>query len=326
MTGYSDKPWLDSYKLGPFDLLRTMEPYPNVPLFSFLDDTASRFSQRSACLYEGRKITWSELKLYVDKLATALDDLGVKKGDKVATILPTCPQFVISEYAIQKTGAVHVPCSVLHKGPDLIYEVGESGANKIICLDTSLDIVNSIKDQTRLDTVIVTAVGDFSASEPELEEVPGTYQMRNLISMYDAEPPSVEIDPQEDLALLVFTGGATGRPKGVMLTHFNLTSNTLQLLPWVLGPLQKGIIGKSSMLIAVPFFHAYGHLAMRSAVYWGLQMILIPDPRDTDAIAESLKRIRPFMATLVPTQYMKLIDRNIGRMNVTFTSGAFPLR
>jgi long-chain acyl-CoA synthetase len=99
----------------------------------------------------------------------------------------------------------------------------------------------------------------------------------------------------------------------------------MQFLPWSLGPLEEGIKGKASILIAIPTFHSYGHLLVRAAVHWGLQMILIPDPRDTDSIVEMLRRYRPFLAPLVPTQYMKLVDRKLGRMNVNFASGAATL-
>ena len=325
MSEHSNRPWQRSYKLGPFKLAQTLGEYPKVPLFSFLDDTAKKYGQRPACLYLGKKTTWSELKLCVDKLATALAHLGVKKEDKVATILPTSPQFVISDYAIMKTGAAHVPCSLLHKEHDLIYEIGESRAQTVICLDSSVELVNKIKGQTGLKNVIVTALEDFSQNEAPIREVPGAYQLQQLIADFDSDPPEIEIDPIEDLAALVFTGGATGTPKGVMLTHYNLTSNTLQSIPWALGPLETGIRGKASLLIAIPTFHAYGHWAVRAAVYWGLQMILLPDPRDIDAIVDMLKRYRPFMAPLVPTQYMKLIGKKIGRTNTTFASGAAPL-
>jgi len=325
MNIYNAKSWLNSYKLGPFNLAQTMAPYPKVPLFKYLDDTAKRYSSRPACHYLGRKITWKELKSHVDKLAGALADLGVKKGHKVATILPTSPQFIIADYAIQKSGAAHVPCSLLHQSHDLVWEIGESGAEIVICLDKSLELVNSVKQDTKLKYVITTSINDFSADEPELVEIPQALQLRELIEMADPQSPPVEIDPMEDLALLVFTGGATGKPKGVMMTHYNLTSNTMQSLPWVMGPLEEGILGKSSMLIAVPMFHAYGHWSIRACVFWGLQMLLVPDPRDTDTIVELLKKYRPFMAPLVPTQYMRLIEKKIGRTNTTFSSGAAPL-
>lgn len=325
MSVYSDKPWLNSYKLGPYKLAKTMEPYPEAPLFSFFDDTASRYSNRPACLYLGRKITWGELKACVDKLATALAGLGVGKGDKIATILPTSPQFIISDFAIQKTGAVHVPCSFLHKEHELVYEIGESGAETIICLDKSLDLVASIKGKTELKRIIITSLEDFSLEEPELKSVSGFFQLRDLISKSESKPPRPEINPREDLAVLTFTGGATGTPKGVMLTHYNLTTNTLQALPWALGPLEQGIKGKSSILITLPAFHIYGYWCIRAAVYWGLQMLLNPEPRDYDTTVRFLKEYRPFMASFVPTQYMKLVEKKIGRTNTSFTSGAAPL-
>jgi long-chain acyl-CoA synthetase len=188
-----------------------------------------------------------------------------------------------------------------------------------------LDLVNLIKPETSIKTVIVTSLKDFSADEPQLSEIAGALQLRDVIAMAAPNPPPVDIDPVEDLALLVFTGGATGKPKGVMLTHYNLTANTRQSLPWALGPIEKGIVGKSSMLIAIPAFHSYGHWAIRACVYWGLQMLLVPDSRDIDMIVGLLKKYRPFMAPLVPTQYMRLIEKKIGRTNTTFSSGAAPL-
>ena len=325
MKSSSDKPWIKGYKVGPFKIAETLQPYPKVPLFSFLDDTASRYPNRPACLYLGRKITWKELKTHVDKLASGLRELGIGKSDRVATILPTSPQFVISDYAILKAGAIHVPCSLLHKKHDLVHEIGESGATVVICLDTSLDLVKSIKVLTGLKTIIVTAIEDFSLNEPKIRKVPGARQLRDIISGAGPSLPEIDIDPERDLALLVFTGGATGKPKGVMLSHFNLTANTLQCLPWFMGPLQGGIKGKSSLLIAIPAFHSFGHSLIRSAVYWGLQMIMIPDPRDVDTIVAMLKRHRPFLAPLVPTQYMKLVEKKIGRTTTSFTSGSAPL-
>lgn len=325
MSVYSNQPWKSSYKLGPFELAQSMAPYPRVPLFAFLQDTAARHGNRPACFYLGAKMSYRELAEQVDRLATALQAMGVGHGDKVATILPTCPQFVIADNAITKCGAAHVPCSLLHKAHDLVWEIGESGAKVVICLDDALDLVKAVAEETALEQIVLTSWFDYSAKEPELPAINGAVWLRDIIAKAQLEPTPVEIDPDNDLGLLVFTGGATGLPKGVMLTHSNLVSNTIQSLPWALSPLAAGIKAKSSVLIGIPTFHSYGQWAVRAAVYWGMQMLLIPDPRDTGAIAENLKTHRPFMAPLVPTQYMRLIDEKIGRTNTTFTSGAAPL-
>ena len=94
---YADKPWVKSYFVGPFKLQKTMEPYPKIPVYKFLDDSAVNYPEQIACVYLEEEMTYLELKLKVDKLATALANLSVKKGDKVATILPNCPQFIISD-------------------------------------------------------------------------------------------------------------------------------------------------------------------------------------------------------------------------------------
>lgn len=322
---YHSKPWLKSYKLGPFDLAASMTPYPTKPLFSFLDESVAKYGQRPACLYGGQVISYKELGELVNRLAAGLCSLGVKPGDRVATILNTSPQFVICDFAIQKTGAIHVPCSPLHKARELTHEITQSQARTVICLEAFKDVVQSIQSTTGFQDLILTAEEDYSAHQSESSSKPGGLQLRELIERSEPRPPTVDINAMEDLALLVFTGGATGSPKGVMLTHSNLTANTLQTLPWAMGPLEKGIIGKSSLLIGIPAFHSYGHWAIRASVYWGLQMIMIPDPRDIAGIASQLKKSRPFMAPLVPTQYMRLLDHNIGRTNTSFTSGAAPL-
>ena len=116
---YSEKPWEKSYFIGPFKLPPTMEPYPEINVYQFLEDTTKEYPDNIACIYLDEQLTYTELKHKTDKLAKALVDLGIQKGDRVATILPTCPQFIIADYAIMKIGAIHVPISILHKGPEI---------------------------------------------------------------------------------------------------------------------------------------------------------------------------------------------------------------
>ncbi|MEM3766652.1 MAG: AMP-binding protein, partial [Candidatus Bathyarchaeia archaeon] len=228
---YADKPWLKSYFIGPYKLPKTLEPYPKISVYKFLEDSAAKSPNQTACIYLDGQMTYAELKLKVDKLATALADLGVKKGDRVATILPNSPQFIISDYAIMRLGAVHVPISVTHKTPDLLYEIGESETHTVICSYARLELVNVIKDKTKIRNMIFTHVPAYpDYSTPDVKKVNGAYYLEELLEKYEPNPPKVEINPVEDLALLPFTGGTTGVPKGVMLTHYNLTTNALQVL------------------------------------------------------------------------------------------------
>ena len=319
MVAMAEKPWLKQYKMGPYKLSQTREPYPKTTVHSLLDATAAEFPDKAACFYLGKEILYSEMKLLSDSLAAALADLGVKKGDKVATILPNCPQYMISDFGIMKTGAAHVPCSLMHKAADLTYEIGESEAETVICTEMSLETVNSIKDKTRIKNIIVTSIMDYSSEEPTVKQLLGTYQFRDLIASHEPKPPDVDIDPMKDLAVLPFTGGATGLPKGAMLTHYNRIAAVIQTA-WAYEPLKVGIRGKASGMLPIPLFHTYGHLLMHFGVYWGLKCYLLPDPRDIDTLAQMLTKYRPFFCACVPTQYSRLVAAGLGRITTMFFS------
>lgn len=320
----SDKPWLKNYRLGPFVLKKTLEPYPEIPVYKFLDDSAEAYPGQVAVEYLGRRIRYRELHVYVNKMANALAGLGVKKGDKVATILPNCPQFIITDFAVSKTGAALVPCSTLYKVLDLEYEIGESGAETVVCSDEALTLVNSIRDKTKLKNVIVTSPMDYSTEEPEAKDIPSAWQFKDLLEKHEASPPQVDINPGEDLAYLSFTGGATGVPKGVMITHYARACNIKQAL-WLLEPLWPGMKGKAASEIVIPLFHSYGHLAMQAGIALGLRILLVSDPRDIDQTIALLKENRPMLIYVVPTHLMRIAERKVGRLPVMFMSGAAPL-
>ncbi len=323
---YLSRPWTKhAEKLG---LPASLAPYPMVPLFKFLDDAVRDFPERPAITYLGRQITYSRLGKEVDSLAAALTDLGVTKNDRVGTILVNSPQFVIADYAILKCGASNVPCSPLHGADDLEHEIGSAGVETIICMDTSLEKVQSIKDKTQLKNIIITGVDDYSAGgRAQTNKVNGTHQFRDLIMDYEPNPPQVTIDPLEDLAEVPFTGGSTGLPKGVMLTHMNMIANTLQMWGPVehteLGPLL--IKGNAAILLGLPLFHQYGHWAMHGAVYLAWNMLMVPDPRDIDMIISLMNEYRPIMNVGVPTQYMRLAQEKTGRVGVIGASGSAAL-
>ena len=195
MTAYGQKPWLESYKLGPFKVAHSMGPYPDVPLYHFLDDTVRKYGSRPAMSYLGGKITWNELGGLIDRLATVLQSLGVKKGDSVASILPTSPQYVIADFAIQKCGAAHVPCSLLHTQRDLVWEIGESGARTVICLDKALNLVHEVRKETSLENIIATSVKDFSPEQPD-SGPNGVMWLTSLLEQAKPEPRPVDIDPR----------------------------------------------------------------------------------------------------------------------------------
>jgi long-chain acyl-CoA synthetase len=322
---YSDRPWLKSYKLGPYKLDESLAPYPNVPVFQALDDAAENYPGQAALLYLGRGINYSQLKTRVDKLAAGLANLGVQKGDRVCVYLPNCMEFVISDWAIQKTGAVMVPTSILRTEKGLLHEAGSSDSKIIICREESLERVIGVKDKCDLEQIIVTSTEGYDIQAVSTTLPKYTHEFRALLDRNDPVPPKVRIDPQEDLCELAFTGGATGVPKGVMITHANRYSCLCQGFSWILKPILRGFVGKASVLVPVPMFHAYGHYAQQTAAFLGLRLIIIPDPRDSEMLVESIEKYRPLFIPAVPTQLMRISEANLSRMNVLLMSGAAPL-
>ena len=322
-----ERPWLDSYQIGPFKLEHSMAPYPEMNVYKFLEDTAGKFPDIVACEYSGEEIKYPELKDKVDRLASALVALGVKKGDTVATVLPSCPEFIIADYAAMKIGAIHVPLSILHKSDDLQYELNESKAKVVLCSYRRIERVNQVISKTKLKTIIYAPTKLFPDYEyPDMEQIPeeNYHLMRDLIEKHEPHTETIALNPKEDIALLPFTGGTTGQPKGTMLTHYNITSNVRQSIHWMMEPLKEGIIGKSSAVICVPIFHAYGHWAVHACISWGIKIHLM-DSRDLTKIVETINQHRPFMVFAVPTHYSLFSQMDLVKAQIFYFSGAAAL-
>jgi long-chain acyl-CoA synthetase len=322
---YLDKPWLKSYKLGPYKLDHSLAPYPEEPLFNALDNAAKQYSGKTAILFLKRTINYKDLKIYADKLANALAGLGVEKGDKVCIFLPNCPEAIIADWGILKAGAAVIPTSILRTDDGLVHEAGSGKAKVLICREDQLTRVLNLKEKCGFSSVIVTSREGFDLKPVEEDMPEGVYEFKQLLENSEATPPDITIDPKNDLCELAFTGGATGVPKGVMITHFNRASCIRQGLPWMMKPMIKGIQGKSSILLPVPLFHSYGRYMSQSAAYLGMRLILMPDPRDIEFIVETIKEYRPFMITAVPTQFMRIAQKKVGKINAIPMSGAAPL-
>lgn len=321
----ADKPWLKSYQLGPFKLEQSLKPYPDAPLFQVLDQAAAAFPTQTAILFEGRSVKYHELKRWSDRLASALARLGLEKGDRVCLYLPNCPEYLLCYWAVLKAGGVVVPTSILRSEDGLLHEVGESGSRMIISKEDVLERVEAVRRRTRVERLLLSSTVGYDL-EPVSRALPkDAHDLRLLLKEGDDDPPAVAIDPRQDLCELAFTGGATGVPKGVMLTHYNRYCTQLQGFSWFLKPLLKGLAGKASVLVAIPLFHAFGGFAAQAAASQALRIILLPDPRDTQAMAAALIEYRPFLVPGVPTQFMRLADVGLKRVNSMLFSAAAPL-
>jgi long-chain acyl-CoA synthetase len=159
---YAAKPWLKHYDEG----VPAEADIPEMNISEFLDNTTKEFGGRTAIWFLKNKISYKKFKDIADRLATALVDLGVKKGDVVAIMLPNFPQFMFAFYGILKAGGIVTACSVLHTEHELAYQLNDAGAEIIIAWDAQLEKINNVKDRTRLRHIIITNVFDYGPSAP----------------------------------------------------------------------------------------------------------------------------------------------------------------
>ncbi len=330
----SEKPWFKSWPEG---VPRSLD-YPELPLSDLLKTTAEKYPNNMAIVYFDKEITYRDLELDVEKFATALADLGVEKGDKVALFLPNVPQFVIAYYGAIKIGAVETAVSPLYKERELEHQLNDSEAETLVVLDMLYPTVEKVWEKTRLKRVIVTSLKDYMPSAKAflgtlLKKVPqhkveprsGVYFFKELIGRYKADPPKVQVDPREDLVALQYTGGTTGISKGAMLTHMNLISNAVACAAWL-----RGTTGSEVFLSVLPLFHIYGMTTgMNAPIYLAGKMVMLPrfDPVST------FKAVQKHKCTVfcgAPTMYSLLLSHpDMGKYDCTSVrfciSGSAPL-
>jgi len=312
-----EKPWLNSWPKGVPQHI----DYPEISLGEALRKSAAAAPGEVAINYFGTRITFKELDQLVDKFAVAEQNMGVQKGDRVAIYLPNTPQFVIAYYGTLRAGGVVVACSPLYKDREIAHILKDSEAKIIVAWDKLYPFVQAVRNETKLTEVVTTSVRDYLPPALRLLSplkgvksypCPGAKDMMALLKETRGEPKAVQIEPRKDLALLQYTGGTTGIPKGAMLTHYNLIVNVEQVKSWV--PLQPG----DSHLSVLPLFHIFGMtVAMNSPIYQRSTMVLLPDPRDIHGVINAIEKYRPAIFPGVPTMYIALINTpDIAKRNI----------
>ena len=333
----SNRPWLNHYEAGVPDTI----VYPSVPLTRFLTESAGRYPDQAALLFYGRPITYRDLDAQVNQFARALLGLGLRKGDRVAIMLPNVPQCVIAYYGALKVGMVVVMTNPLYIEREIEVQMADSGAAAIVTLDFMYPKIEKIKATTSLKHFILTSVQDelpwllkllypIKARRENqwvsIEKQPPIYDMLPMMADYPAVPPTHEAVVPDDLALLQYTGGTTGTPKAVMLTHRNLVANALQCRHWM-PTLREG---QEIFLAAIPFFHVYGMSAcMNLAVRIGATLVLQPRFVVKDVLhAIGATRATIFMGVqamyLAINNFSKVAQYDLSSVTVCI-SGAGPL-
>ncbi len=314
-------PWFDEYE--QFGIPETLEPYPDEPAHSFLYESADAHPEQGL-VQLGEKVTYPALATQVDRLASALAERGVGKGDRVATILPTSIQFVLADYAISRAGGVHIPNDFLDADDDLRYRLEQGAPEVLIGQDDHRDLLRSLRDDLDIEHLILTDIEDYSEDPPtEHDDVADAEWLPDVLERADDDPPDIGFDPAEDVHTLLFTGGTTGQPKGCLLTHRNVTANALQGTA-NMSRMAQLMRGGETALMALPLYHAYGYSVMHSLIELGLDVLTVPDARDTGMMRDLITEYDPIIMMGVPTQFMEIVDEELGQ-DIIGISGSAPL-
>ena len=321
MTVYAERPWIQNYDEG----MPTSLDFPDVPLHQFIKDTTRRIPHQTALTTPAalpllgrisRDVSYAELDRAADALASALVDLGLKKGARAAIVMPNSVAFVISFYAILKAGGVVAATNPTYPASKMAHQINDCDAEFVLALTLFYPLVKQIQPQTQVKTVIAANIKEYLpplakflftlAREKKdghyIENVQaGDYWLQDLLDKYDGQQPHVDVSP-DDLAIFQYTGGTTGVPKAAMSQHKALVANMLQtegLLNTLNLPPEEEIF-----LGAIPFFHVYGLVVVVStSVYRGSKIVLVPNPRAIDDVLGAIHTFKPTLFPGVPALY-----------------------
>ncbi|HEX8283400.1 MAG TPA: long-chain fatty acid--CoA ligase [Pyrinomonadaceae bacterium] len=322
-SAYASRPWLEHYDYW----VRAHMNYPRRPLHEILRLAAVEVPDRPATAFLGARMTFAEIREQSDKLAAALSALGVSRHDRVGIMLPNCPQYVVAAFAVLRLGAVVVNVNPLYTPREVAVVAKDSGMRVLVTLDVLAPVTLAVLDQTGIEHVVVTSVMEYSAAAAPCPEVEGTRRLADLLAgVGEPDLPSVEID-SEDVAVLQYTGGTTGVPKGAMLTHYNIFANVIQTGCWGHTDMRRG---EDTYLLVIPYFHIYGFtVGMMEGVWRGAQQVLIPK-YDVEMLLAAIRDYAPTFFPAVPTIYISLLNHpkakeyGLDRIR-NFNSGSAPL-
>jgi long-chain acyl-CoA synthetase len=306
----SERPWLARYDAG---VPETLAPYPPETLVDVVRRQARERPGAAALRFEGAVTTYAELLRRASAFGRALEEAGLAPRDRVALVLPNCPQLVIAELGIWLAGGIVAPMNPTYPADEMAALLQRSGATIAVVLAPFYETVKGVQQRTSVRHVIVAHVRDALAFPKsflfmlfkEGHDGHGTpprgadQAMRDVLRTHDGLAPRTAPPSVGDTALLLPSGGTTGTPKLVEGTHGGLAAAGRQLDAWLGGVLERG---RDTLLVPLPLFHVYAAAGVQSLAFTaGLSMALIPNPRDTGSLLATIRRERPAFLVAVPT-------------------------
>lgn len=301
-----ERPWLQHVVAGnPKEV-----EIPDISLVELYRQSARKYPTHTAITFFQNTYTYQQLLDRIDRAARLIYSKGIRKGDRVAIMLPNCPQYPVSFYGALACGATVVQLNPMFQPAEMLHILNDSETKMLIILDRLLPLFDSVKDKTAVKEVLAVELEkDFTEGGPVGEE------------------PAAMIEPKEDVAVLQYTGGTTGLPKGAMLTHFNIVANTIQSA--ATGKVRTRL-GEERVLTISPLFHVYGMTSGMSVTFFnGGNLILVPK-FEVDQVVELIEKTKPTAFPGVPTMYIALLNYYKTKQFdlsclVTCTSGSAPL-
>lgn len=317
------RPWLDHYDYW----VPAHISYPERPLWEILDAAYVDVPDRVATVFQGATLTYRDIKHRADWFAHALVGLGIGKGDRVGIMLPNCPQYLIAAFGALRAGAVIVNLNPTFTERELRALTLDSGLRLVVTLDALAPTALRVKADTTLETVVITSLAAYAPVGTRTAEVEGALLFEALCSR-DGRAPLTRVPVSaDDVAVLQYTGGTTGLPKGVMLTHRNIFANVVQTEVYTY---RARIRGEGRYMLIIPFFHVFGFtVGLMKGTWVGATQLLFPK-FDVDAVLQAVRDHVPTYFPGVPTIWAALLARpdapefGLDRIRIC-TSGSSPL-
>lgn len=289
-------------------------------LITGFERACEKYADKTAIIYLGEKFSYLKIKELIDRFATALHELGVKKDDKVMLYIPNCPQFLIAYLGAQRIGAIPVPVSPIYTPHEMRYLINDSEAETVLCLDTNFRYIQEVFPDTCLKRAIVTtyvdllplykrAVGFLFDKVPDgvIEKGPDIHSFKRLIHKYPPKPPRVDLNPREQLCYILYTGGTTGFPKGCILTHTGMVSFVNDITS-----VGEGFIadGEEVFIMVNPLFHQMAQGVILGMVLTkGNTAVLMPIPQ-VDPILHAIQKYKGTLFLGAPTLYRMILEND----------------